>query len=131
MNELPKVAKPEHLQIAIADARRTLRLMDKTEEGSHYPENLLGWSITVTCMRLLRGVYGSDIETLKALIRLVDENIKSTHHMAMLHAADMCPAEHRSDGANHTHRCLEGFRHWEDPSAIHKCACGAEWRDDQ
>lgn len=57
------IQKPEWLDEAMADAYNTLRLM----KAGHVPEVLHGQFIVGISMRLLRCVYGSDLNTAVAI----------------------------------------------------------------
>lgn len=63
LNSNPDVAQPEWLEKAVPEAISTLELLRK----GHVPQVLTGRFIVTTCMRLLRCVYGSDLETVAAL----------------------------------------------------------------
>lgn len=52
------VAKPEWLAEAVPEAEKLMRLI----QAGKVPEVIKGWMVVVMCRRLLRCVYGSDLE---------------------------------------------------------------------
>lgn len=75
------IAKREWLHDGLVSAERTLRLA----RTGKIPETLLGWMLETSCLRVLRAVYGSDLETAAAIRKHV---LEKEHRMQNMEIAN-------------------------------------------
>lgn len=69
------VARQDWLDVAVSEHVRTMKLL----RASKVPEVLIGSFVVTMCRRLLRCVYGSDLEAACALRKMViDEEYERT-----------------------------------------------------
>lgn len=59
--------KHENSDSALGSAIRSFEL---SQDGL-YPDSIEGWALVTSCMRILRCIYGSDLETAAAIRKLV------------------------------------------------------------
>jgi hypothetical protein len=57
------IAKPEWLNEGLLSAEQTFRLV---REG-RIPSNITGWMLQTACLRVLRAIHGSDLDTVAAI----------------------------------------------------------------
>lgn len=71
------IIKPDWVEAAIPAVVSSLSIWDRV------PVTLRGWWITVACLRLLRGVYGDDRATVKALAEYVEQREQREKEIAL------------------------------------------------
>ena len=69
-----RIAHEEWLTEGLKNAEQTFRL---SREGK-IPESIKGWMLVTSCMRVLRSIYGSDLDTAIAIReRVIDAERRS------------------------------------------------------
>src|SRR5262245_50122486 len=124
MNDPPKVMCPDWLSKAIPKAIGSLKLI----EAGRWPEPLIGWSIRTTCYHLLRCVYGSDRNSLRAMLQHVLAEEERTKATAMAQMFNVCGWESKEPKSDHTHICQLNFAHFMESMdrneiPMHRCRC--------